>query len=216
MILSARTKRLNLGQTRARANRVINAEDGKMRSLNSWMSLARLSLLFSIITVACGDDDPPCGDSVCDSADGETKTTCPEDCTPCGNGHCDENTNETVYNCPMDCSVCGDGVCLSQFGETRYSCPIDCLICTNPDYPTNCLDGFCWSPGADCSSDLFECHGDFYRCAIGGYTEGNCCAGVFLTCPSDTPYWCPSANECRATESECPSQSCDFRGLSCY
>jgi len=58
---------------------------------------------------------------VCDPS--ETFTTCPNDCR-CGNGICDSNFGETRTNCP-DC-FCGDGVCESMEIDPRSSNPTRC------------------------------------------------------------------------------------------
>ncbi|MGI6226846.1 MAG: hypothetical protein ACOYJ1_11395 [Peptococcales bacterium] len=66
-----------------------------------------------------------CGDSYCQEAY-ENYYNCPEDycLSRCGNGVCNTSYGETRTNCVSDCKVCGDGYCDS--GETYSNCSSDC------------------------------------------------------------------------------------------
>ena len=81
-----------------------------------------------------------CGNSICESAKGETMSSCFRDCT-CGNDICDGT--DTRYNCLEDCS-CGNGTCEPQYGEHWSNCSNDCHcgnhICESQygETPSNC------------------------------------------------------------------------------
>lgn len=72
------------------------------------------------------EDDPVCGDMVCDGT--ETKTSCAEDCAEatCGDDVCQASENAT--SCAQDCS-CGNQVCEANLGETAATCAQDCAVC---------------------------------------------------------------------------------------
>ena len=144
------------------------------------------------------DDEYVCGDGVCEVADGENEFNCSEDCAteePCGDGFCSPNDGENASNCPADCQAtptCGDGLCNGS--ETASSCPGDCATCTG-NFPVDCQDGTgCWSQGTNCSSEVFTC-GGLRRCASTA-DWAFCCGGVFVTCPSFAPYYCPQDGLC--------------------
>jgi len=73
-----------------------------------------------------------CGNTVCESAKGETAANCPADCK-CGDGTC--GTGETAANCPADCTWTPAGywmalgqsaVCASGYAVSNYDCNGGC------------------------------------------------------------------------------------------
>jgi hypothetical protein len=95
--------------------------------LSQLAAIAALSIV--ILGTACsaeGDDEPSCGNGICDE-DGDS---CPFDCPTvedspdagtCGNAVCDQG--ETAASCTSDCG-CGNGVC--EEAETNATCAADC------------------------------------------------------------------------------------------
>ncbi len=193
-----------------------------MRSLSVTRPLAFVAALAAAALLGgCPteeEDDYVCGDNVCSVSAGESEFNCREDCASpvCGDGYCDSgetsqncladcpaapacgdgscNGNETTASCPGDCpaSQCGDGVCNGN--ETAGSCPGDCATCTG-NFPVDCQDGTgCWTQGTNCSSEVFSCNG-LRRCASTA-DWAFCCGGVFVTCPSFAPYYCPQDGLC--------------------
>lgn len=166
----------------------------------------RVPTMLSVLAVAAllagcpseEDDEYVCGDNVCEVADGENEFNCSEDCAseePCGDGFCSQNDGENASNCPADCQAtptCGDGLCNGS--ETGSSCPGDCATCTG-SFPVDCHDGTgCWTAGTNCSSNVFTCSG-LRRCASTS-DSAFCCGGLFVTCPSFAPFFCPQDGLC--------------------
>jgi len=86
----------------------------------------------------CGNQQPPCGDGVCDAFEQQNPTLCPRDCAdggsvfPCGDGVCDSAEQQNARLCPRDCvdagagfDWCGDGICDALEQHDR-SCAADC------------------------------------------------------------------------------------------
>lgn len=58
----------------------------------------------------------------------------------CGDSVCDTAGGETCENCPADCSTgCGDGCCSVAMGESSCNCTADCGAPTL--FETDCSDG---------------------------------------------------------------------------
>lgn len=140
-----------------------------------------------------------CGDGRCESA--IEAGWCRSDCygeVGCGNGTCE--LHEEVY-CPQDClaGICGDGHCR---GDEPLWCLRDCgIICPNEDQPTNCGDG-CWPAHVNCSSPIFQCGDEEWRCTS-SHNTANCCGGRFYQCAEETPYFCPASGGCVADLDDC-------------
>lgn len=110
----------------------------------------------------CAPD--PCGDGVCDAANGEDGCTCAVDCgaaanseTDCSNG-IDDDCDGLADGDDPDCSSvpgCGNGVCEGN-GEDCFSCPQDCG-CRGKNCKACCGDGVCGSPGENKNSCPVDC-----------------------------------------------------------
>jgi len=133
------------------------------------------------------EEEPSCGDGVCDEGFDEDCYTCSEDCgSCCGNGVCDEALDEDCETCEEDCGecepYCGDGLCMPEIGEDcecvdcEDACPIG-MVC-DPDNPLAdplgcipegdiCGDGSCQE-----SENCYTCPDD---CASICFDQGLCC-----------------------------------------
>jgi hypothetical protein len=102
--------------------------------------------------------------------------------------------------------VCSGYVTPDSRGGTN-GCP--------PEYPVNCGDATgCWSTGTYCDSYPFICNGMANRCAA-GQLGANCCSGQFITCPSESPFYCADDNTCNPSPAGCDTSTCEFTDLMC-
>jgi DNA-binding beta-propeller fold protein YncE len=149
------------------------------------------------------DDDNPCTDDYCDTANGQCMfdnndepcddgELCTLDdwcdsgvCLPgdldieclgtCGDGKC--GYSEDNVTCPGDCGYCGDDICgVAENGPDGGSCPVDCLVA--------CGDGEC-EGGENAKYCPWDC---------GGCGDGLCnLAESPDLCPTDCPQECGDA-----------------------
>lgn len=154
----------------------------------------------------CGD---PCGDGVCQPAEGESAASCPQDCTQqcrvpadcagqewdvrcvgrwaCVEGVCEEMCDER----------CGDGECDVEGGETEGSCPVDCTQTPECERPRDCLDR---SWDVDCTGH-WACEQGVCRevCDDVGCGDGHCdtTGGESpASCPEDCSAACETPVDC--------------------
>ena len=125
---------------------------------------------------------PVCGDSICDSENGESADNCGPDCGDvmifCGNGTCDpDESNESTSQgfCGEDCGCapvnCAGEVCPGNSNAycacvfSNGSCSIDCSGCPSPTPsptpsgcpdPGNCIPGYYWNTER-CRCEIESC-----------------------------------------------------------
>lgn len=83
------------------------------------------------------------------------------------------------------------------------------------EFPVDCGDGTgCWTAGTLCENAVFTCGGSLARCGP-GQLGANCCSGQFITCPAESPFYCPDDGRCYSEMTGCSTNGCDFNDLYC-